>query len=293
MQLRPGRVTRVAVSVRILAQRFAFLMLITTAVALMLLGKADNVFVERLRVAITDLSAPVLAVISHPIDAVNDGLQRIDDLVALHEENKRFRLENERLRGWAAIARGLEQENRQLRALTNFVDESVVANVATARVIADVSGPYVRTVLLDVGARNGVQKGHAVVNAEGLVGRIVDVGERSARVLLLTDLNSRVPIIVDETRDHAILAGDNSEQGRLIFIAAGGRVQPGDRVVTSGHGGLFPPGLPVGVVSSMSDGVPRVQPYVKWHRLEYLRVLALRRPDIGEELAEPIPNQQW
>ena len=129
MRQRPGRVTRVAVSVRILAQRFAFLMLITTALALMLLGKADNVFVERLRVTITDLSAPVLAVISHPIDAVNDGLQRIDDLVALHEENKRFRLENERLRGWAAIARGLEQENRQLRALTNFVDESVVANV--------------------------------------------------------------------------------------------------------------------------------------------------------------------
>jgi rod shape-determining protein MreC len=261
-------------SARVVAQRFAYLVLVTAAVALMLLGKAENLFVERLRAVVTDAAAPILAVISEPVAAVERAVGAVEELVYLHSENKRLRVDNQRLRGWEAAARKLEQENAAFRAMLNMRGEAEIQGAISARVIGDSGGPFVRTMLLDAGARMGVAKGQPAVSGKGVVGRVVEAGQRSARVLLVTDLNSRIPVVLESSRYRAILAGDNSDQPRLVFSAAGDRVRPGDRIVTSGHGGVFPPGLPVGVVVSVADGVPRVQPFVDWHRLEYVEVLA-------------------
>lgn len=261
-------------SARVVAQRFGYFVLVTTAVALMLLGKAENPFVERLRAVITDTVAPILVLISEPVAAVNRAVASVEELVFLRSDNTRLRADNERLLRWEAAARKLEQENAAFRAMLNFRSEAEVQAAITARVIGDSGGPFVRTMLLDAGTRMGVAKGQPAVSGEGVVGRVVEAGKRSARVLLLTDLNSRIPVLLESSRYRAILAGDNSDQPRLIFIAAGDRVRPGDRIVTSGHGGVFPPGLPVGAVASVADGVPRVQPFVDWHRLEYVEVLS-------------------
>ena len=261
-------------SARVVAQRFAYLVLVTTAVALMLFGKAENPFVERLRVVITDAVAPILVLISEPVAAVNRAVASVEELVFLRSENTRLRTDNERLLRWEAAARKLEQENVAFRAMLNLRGEAEVQAAITARVIGDSGGLFVRTMLLDAGTRMGVAKGQPAVSGEGVVGRVVEAGRKWARVLLLTDLNSRIPVLLESSRYRSILAGDNSDQPRLIFIAAGDRVRPGDRIVTSGHGGMFPPGLPVGVVVSVADGVPRVQPFVDWHRLEYVEVLS-------------------
>ena len=267
-----------------MVQRFAFLVLISLALTMMLLGKTGNPLTERLRIVIADAAAPVLAAISHPVAAVNRAAAEVEALIFLRSENARLLEENARLRNWEIVARALEQENAAFQTILDVAAEAEMRQTATARVIGDSGGPFVRTMLLDAGKAKDVRAGQAVVNGEGLVGRIVEAGERSARILLLTDLNSRVPVVVESTRYRAILAGDNSDQARLIFLTAGGRVRPGDRVATSGHGGMFPPGLPVGVVTSVADGVPRVQPFVNWHRLEYVRVLQMHRP--GAEAAE-------
>ena len=261
-------------SARVVAQRFAYFVLVTTAVALMLLGKAENPFVERLRAVITDTVAPILVLISEPVAAVNRAVASVEELVFLRSENRQLRTDNERLLGWEAAARKLEQENAAFRAILNLRGEAEVEATITARVIGDSGGPFVRTMLLDAGTRMGIAKGQPAVSGEGVVGRVVEAGRKWARVLLLTDLNSRIPVLLESSRYRSILAGDNSDQPRLIFIAAGDRVRPGDRIVTSGHGGMFPPGLPVGVVVSVADGVPRVQPFVDWHRLEYVEVLS-------------------
>lgn len=274
MRERSARVTRLAMSARVVAQRFAYLSLITAAVALMLLGKAGNPFVERLRNIVTDAAAPILALVSEPVAALDRAVAAVQELVYLRSENIRLRVDNRRLQSWEAAARKLEQENSAFRAMLNMRGEAGVQGTISARVIGDSGGPFVRTMLLDAGARLGVAKGQPAVSGKGVVGRVVEAGERSARVLLVTDLNSRIPVVLESSRYRAILAGDNSDQPRLIFSAAGDRVRPGDRIVTSGHGGVFPPGLPVGVVVSIVEGVPRVQPFVDWHRLEYVEVLA-------------------
>jgi rod shape-determining protein MreC len=253
-------------------QRFALALLVATAIGLMVLGKADSRLVERVRITITDISAPVLDILSRPVASVAALIDYGRELLYLRSENARLSDENERLRHWYAVARKLEQENAAFRALLNYVPDPRPSFI-TARVIGDSGGAFVRTMLLNAGARDGVRKGQAVVNADGLVGRIVEAGEHSARILLLTDLNARVPVVVESTRVPAILAGDNTDNLRLTFLPVNASVSPGEHIVTSGQGGMLPPGLPVGIIAAVEDGIVWVQPSVNWDTLEYVRVL--------------------
>ena len=279
MRYRGGSVRRLALPVKGWVQRFAFALLVAAAVGLMILGKAESLFIERVRVAVTDVAAPVLEVLSQPSAAIAAVVEEMRELVYLRGENARLRGENERLRQWHAVARTLEQENVAFKSLLNFVGDPRPAFVS-ARVIGDAGGAFVRTVLLNAGAGEGVRVGQAVVNADGLVGRVVETGERTARILLLTDLNSRIPVVVEQTRVPAILAGDNSDEPRLAFMPVNAVAAIGERIVTSGQGGMLPPGLPIGEVSGVVDGVARVRPYVHWHTLEYMRVLDFTLPGV-------------
>lgn len=265
-------ILRLAVPLKVLAQRFAFLFLVLSAFALMLLGKADTVLVERVSTAVVDVVAPIMDVLSRPVATVNDTVEKVRGLVALREENDRLRRENTRLLAWQEAARRLARQNAALQELLDFVPDPRAGFIA-ARVIGDASEAFVRSMLINAGARNGVAKGQAVVAGEGLVGRVVSAGSRSARLLLISDINSRVPVLVEPAQHRAILTGDNSELPRLAFVAANAAIKPGDRVITSGHGGMFPPGLPVGEVVSVGDGGIRVQPFVHLGRLEFVRVV--------------------
>jgi rod shape-determining protein MreC len=269
---RPGRVLRFAAPLKVFAQRFTFLGLIALSVGLMVLGKAETPLVERARAAVTDAFIPVLDAISRPVATVADIGDRVSSMMNVYSENTRLREENERLLNWQAVARKLDAENHSLREIAHFVPEAQVSFVS-ARVVADAGGTFVRSVLVVAGARDGVAKGQAAVTGEGLVGRVGEVGDRSARILLLTDYNSQVPVMIESSGERAILTGDNSDQPKLVYLTSTARPQPGDRVVTSGHGGVFPPGLPIGVVISAGEGTVRVRPFVEFYRLDHVRLI--------------------
>jgi len=99
------------------------------------------------------------------------------------------------------------------------------------------------------------------------------VGSRSSRVLLLTDINAKIPVLIDPTRTRAIMAGTNKAQPKLTWLPPGAVVSVGDSIVTSGHAGVFPPGLRVGQVVAVGEGGLVVQPYADLSRLEYVRLL--------------------
>jgi len=126
-----------------------------------------------------------------------------------------------------------------------------------------------------------------VISGEGLVGRLTEVGVRAARVLLITDLNSRVPVIVESSHTAAVLAGDNSERPRLVYLGNAKDIKIGDRVVTSGEGGIFPPGLPVGVVAALDSGLPRVEPYAELSELGYVMAVDY---GLAGGLPQPVPG---
>jgi len=267
-----------------MVQRFAFILLIGAALALLVLSKTGNIGIDRMRSAIFEVATPVLEVLSQPAVAANKVVDEVRDLIFLHDENARLREENERLRQWHTVAQNLEQENAVFRSQISARNEPQ-SYFVSARVIGDAGGPFVRTALINAGLKDGLVTGLAAVTSKGLAGRVIEAGRRASRILLLTDLNSRVPVVIEGSRYRAVLEGDNSETMRLNFLAAAAKLSPGDRVVTSGHGGVFPPGLPVGVITSGEGEVLRVQPYVDYDRLEYVRIIryAFPRPDEMQE----------
>lgn len=279
MQKRAGTVVRLASPLKALAQRFGFLLLVAATFGLMLLGKADTLLVERLRVAVLDTVTPVVETVSQPVRAAERAAAEFRQLAELRQINADLQLENERLMAWHHKARQLEAENAALRDLLKLTPDPG-ARFVSARVIADTGGAFVRSLLVAAGAADGVAKGNAALSGEGLAGRVTDVGERAARVLLITDVNSRIPIAVGPLGERGVLAGDNSAEPRLLYLPPAHEIRVGDRVVTSGHGGVFPPGLPIGLVASVGEQGVRVRPYVDWRRLEYLRLADYELPGL-------------
>jgi rod shape-determining protein MreC len=272
MKARSEAVFRFAAPLRAAMARFAFLSLVAACFALMLLGKAEIVVVERARTALLDVLAPVFGVLSQPAEAVSSAIGEAGQALHVYRDNQVLREQVTRLEHWQEAARRLDGENQALRALLNFPADPHTRSV-TGRVIGDSGGSFVRSILVAVGSEQGVAKGQAAMTGEGLVGRVSEVGEHSARILLITDLNSRIPVLVESTRERAVLAGDNTARPRLLYLSPDARLSPGDRVVTSGHGGALPAGLPVGVVAEVGEHGVQVQPYVDWARLDFVRLL--------------------
>jgi len=276
------RVARLALPVKGLAQRFAFGILVIGAFALMLLGKTDSALIERLRFLINDTLAPVMTVLAQPIASVNRGIEAVDGFLYVYSENTRLKQENERLLQWQNTARQLEQQNAAYRSLLHAKVDARITFVS-ARVIVDAGAPFVRTLVINAGGRDGVTKGQAVINEAGLVGHVVETGERASRLLLLTDLNSRVPVVVETSRVRGILAGNNTGRPELQFLADSMPLQLGERIVTSGHGGVFPSGIPVGVVSQVNHRGAEIELFADFDRLEYVRVLRYHPPRLYED----------
>jgi rod shape-determining protein MreC len=267
-----GSEIRVASPVKAWASRFALLLLVGAAFGLMLIGRTNTFIVEETRSAVTDMVTPILSAVSQPVDTFSGIIEQAESFTRLSAENQALKEQNARLLQWQAVARRLEAENVALRDLNNMVPDPAM-NYVTARVVGDPGGAFVRTVLINAGERNGVEKGQAAITGDGLAGRIAEVGQRSARVLLLTDINSRVPVVVGSARDRAVLAGDNSNTPELLYLGPTAKVQVGDYVTTSGHGGVFPPGLPIGRVAAVSDKGVRVAPFADWEHMEVLRIV--------------------
>jgi rod shape-determining protein MreC len=258
---------RAPAQLRATLQRAAPTLLIAMAVAIVLIGKADQAMFEPLRIRVTDAAAPALDALSQPLSAAAAAVERVRGMASIYQDNLRLTEENRKLLQWQQVALKLSAENQAMRGLLKVVPEHAVSYV-TARLIGN-SGGYMRMAMVNAGADQGVARGQAAIAEGGLIGRLTEVGSRAARVLLITDLNSRIPVVIPTSRTSAVLAGDNSDLPRLVF-ASEKAIKVGDRVVTSGEGGVFPPGLPVGVVAAVDQGGARVEPYAELRQLDYV-----------------------
>ncbi len=259
------------------SQRFALPFFILFAVAFILVSRAEHPLLADARTRTLDVLAPVIDVASQPVSAVNAAVETIENWFDVVADNERLRIENDRLVHWQATARQLAAENREFRELLSSVAESR-STFVTARIVGLSSGTFVRTAVLNAGTRQGVRVGQAVVAAHGLVGRIVEAANQNSRALLLTDLNSRIPVVFESSRKPAIAGGDNSRILSLMFTERASDVVPEERLVTSGEGGMLPPGIPVGIVTTPQDGVWQVVPFVDPARIEHVRILDYTLP---------------
>lgn len=261
-----------AITLRSLALRLTPAVLVLFSLTLMIFYKVDSLPVERLRVTVTDLVSPVLDAASRPFSVAADSFDGVRTMRELKAENIRLREDNIKLEKWYEAALKLQAENQSFRELLNVKADPTLVFV-TARIISDPGGAFVKSVLLSVGTAQNVNKGNAVMSGHGLVGRVVEAGRQSSRVLLVTDLNSRIPVMVQNTRTRAILAGRNTDLLRLERLPIDSGLSIGQRVVTSGDGGQLPPDIPVGTIVDIGPEGVLVRPLAAIEKVTYVQVI--------------------
>ena len=253
---------------------------IALCLLIFLVWRIDSPRVERLRAQIVDRVVPSMDWAMAPVTAAANMIGDFQSYARIYEQNQELRRELQQMQAWREAALQLEQQNARLLDLNNVRLDPRFTWI-TGRVLADSGSPFRQSVMLNVGARDGVGDGWATMDGLGLVGRISGTGQRTARVILLTDGTSRLPVTIQPSGQHAIVQGDNTAAPSIDFLEEDTAVRPGDRVVTSGDGGVFPSGVLVGQVAVAGDGRRRVRLAADMERLEFLRVLRARP---GEEI---------
>ncbi len=262
---------RLSIPVRQALAKLTLPVLIAVSFGMLLLGKADALLAERARMVLADTLAPIFGVLAEPLATARAVVDNAAHLLELPRDNADLRAEVGRLREWQAVAMALDAENRTLKANLHWIPDPQ-ASYVTTHVVADAGGVYARAVLLSVGPNHSVSKGQIAVDDRGLVGRVTEVGSRSARVLLITDLNSRIPVTLETTRARAMLVGTNGPRPRLMYWPEGVTPAEGERVVTSAEANAFPSDLPVGTVHYTVNNVAEVIPMAQLDQLEVVRL---------------------
>ena len=249
--------------------------LVFVLLGIFLVWRIDSPRVERFRLAVIDRVVPSFDWAMAPVTSVANLISDFQSYQKLATQNGDLRRELQQMKAWKEAALQLEQENAKLLGLNNVRLDPKLTYV-TGVVMTDSGSPFRQSVLLNVGARDGITDGWPTMDGIGLVGRISGVGEKTARVILLTDTSSRIPITIQPSGQPAILGGDNTLNPPIEFLENADLVRPGDRVVSSGDGGVFPADLLVGQVALGNDLRLRVRLSADYERLEFLRVLRSR-----------------
>ena len=265
-------VSHMAFPFRILLQRFSFALLITVSVGLVILERLHHPVMENMRIRVVNSVVPLVDVFSEPVEAIATIGKAINEIFYVHDENLYLHKEIAKLRKEALLTHQISSENARLHELLNFVGAQDVSFL-TARVIATTAGPYTRSLTINAGTLQGVKLDQAVVSEEGLIGRVIEISTRTARVLLVTDINSHTPVIMEKSRERAMIKGNNSSQLEAVYLPQNSRISEGELAITSGDGDLFPSGMPVGIVQSNENGKVTVQSLADWSRLEYVSVI--------------------
>jgi len=252
-------------------------------IGLFLLWRIDSPRVERFRAQVVDRMVPKLDWAMAPVTSALNILHDFQSYQRMYQQNQDLRRELQQMKAWKEAALQLEQENARLLELNNVQLDPRLTYV-TGVVMADSGSPFRQSVLINVGVRDGIMDGWAAMDGLGLVGRVSGVGRNTARVILLTDTSSRVPVTIQPSGQGALVTGDNSLAPLIDFVEAPDLVRPGDRVLTSGDGGVFPAGLLVGQLALDPRGRLRVRIAADYERLEFLRVL---RSYELEDLSDP------
>ncbi len=254
-----------------LFRKLFVVILFLTAFLFIMLSRFDSVAIEALNKVVIKVTGPVMQVVELPARVIHHVWTYFYDISHIYAENQLLRDENKQMMILQNKVRTLEVENQLLSRLLNYVPPAE-ASFMSAQVVAESGDKFTHLLLIYVG-NEAVKKGQIVMGDESVIGRIDTVSPPYAKVILITDINSKIPVVVERTRVRGILSGNNKDLPQLIFMRSTTDVQEGDIVVTSGVGGMFPAGLPIGFISSINGNKVEVEPMADLSRVEYVRIV--------------------
>lgn len=268
--------------------RFFIFALFLCAFLLILLSKVNSPIVSVVNNAIIRVSGPIMQIVEFPARIVHNVYTYIRDVSNIYSDNRALRFENKQMMVLQNKVRTLEVENQLLERLLNYVPPAD-ASFMSAKIIAESGDNFTHTLLVYIGDE-AVRKGQIVLGEESVIGRIDRVSGKYAKIILVTDINSKIPVVIERTRVRGILSGNNTDKPQLIFIRDTSDIQEGDVVVTSGVGGMFPSGLPIGFISSVKNGIIEIETMADISRVEYVQIVDYGLSGEDKELAEFMEN---
>ena len=263
-----------------IGQRSLYFGLIIITFLIMFIGKADLAIIKKINIIISDLSSPIISSFSNQTKIIGNSFNYLSNTASLKEENKNLYLENMKLKKYEILSNMYENENSLLKNQLNLVPQKI-PNFITVRAISAPGNVFAHSLLINSGRSAGIEKGNAVLFNGIFIGQIVSVGNNSSRVLLISDVNSMIPVVVSNNRIPSILTGENLILPSLKFLPNNVKLNHGSIVQTSGHGGLLPVGLPIGSVVKHSSEKNYVRPLIDLNLINYLQVLLWRADGVN------------
>ena len=237
---------------KVTQQRFSLFALIVFSIILIYVETIKTKPLDYLRSFIRDTIYRGSVIVSYPSKGFKSVFGAVESHLNLFNKNIKLKEENAQLKEQIFDPDFLIFENKQLRQL---LDEQVTSstNLVSARVILDKQSPYLNSFIINSGSNKEIKNGMAVLDGKNFVGRIVDVNFFSSRVLLVTDLNSKIPVSIEPSGHQAILSGRGTNEPTLEYLPKNHKVQSGNKVYTSGKEGIFTPGIPIGEVRMSNE----------------------------------------
>ena len=266
---------------KILLKKFTLVSMFVLALILMLMSKNQSVLLDYASSGGTFVAAPVIRVLVWPAKMITKSYEYLRNLWYIQQDNELLRAENDALHKLQDRYKASEIENKLLTDLLNFVSLPKVGFIS-ARMVAEENNAFSHAIVAYVGDKT-VNKGDVVLANGSVVGRVDKKIHNYAKVILLTDISSNIPVIIENTRIRGILKGDNTSYPKLVFTPLDAEISVGDRIVTSGISGVFPAGLPIGYVSSIVKNEIKVKLFASLEKLEYVKIVNY---DIGGLLEE-------
>ena len=247
--------------------------LFVIALLLILVHKIDIGVFSGISKGILYITAPIIHVATLPAEGLSYAYKKASEIVNIYEENQRLAKENDELFLLKDRIRALKTENSLLKKMLHHIDVPQIQS-RTARIIAETGNAFANALIIYLGdAYNEIKPGYAVVTPNGMIGRIDTISGKYARVTLITDINSKIPVVSEKSRDRGILTGTNTNELKLIFTPLLAEFQPGDILVTSGVGGGLPSDIPIARIKETKMDSITATPLFNTSEIEIVKIL--------------------
>jgi len=270
-----GIAVRSAFLVKGTKQKFSLLVLIMLCITLLFAEHIDTKPLNYLRSFVKDAIYRSSVLINFPLKTFSNFTVVVKKHFKIYEDYSQLIIENKELKSDALKSDFLELENAQLKKLIQEEKNSSF-NFLSARVMIDKQSPYLNSFILNIGSNKNIKNGMAVLEGNNFIGRIVDVNFFSSRVLLISDLNSKVPVITEPEGYHAILSGHGKNGSVLKYLPDNHKIKDGDKVYTSGKAGIFLPGIPIGKIK-VNGNIVKVLPFSELNQITFVNIQLQKR----------------
>ena len=260
-------------------QRFSLLSLIFFSIILLILGGLNFKAIDYVKIAIKEITYRSSFIVSGPENLIKDSYLTVQNYLNLYEENKKNKSELINLRSKDLLNEFIILENQRLK---NIVDDYLVkSDTVYAKVLSDKGSPFLKSIIINKGSKHKMGLGMVAMDGEYLVGKVVEVNYLSSRVLLLSDLNSKIPVTIEPNGILSIMSGTGKDYGVIQYSKNNEIIKNKSTVYTSGTSGLFKPGIPIGTISNDSlNSEKNIQFFSDFTQLRFVKIFSFTRKEV-------------